>query len=130
MTPPPPSSPRPPVFILVFFSMFGFIGLTLLVFLWAQSSREFGAPPLVARLFGSFIAIGFIAVGFGVPASVLFSRNKQGPQGNGPGATPPAKKAGYQCPHCGAGLAKDADVSPSGDIRCSYCQRWWNIHHP
>lgn len=37
-------------------------------------------------------------------------------------------KVGYDCPSCGAALGKEADVSPSGDVKCGYCERWFNIH--
>ena len=37
-------------------------------------------------------------------------------------------KVGYDCPNCGAALGKEADVSPSGDVKCGYCERWFNIH--
>lgn len=35
---------------------------------------------------------------------------------------------GYDCVRCGAALSKNADVSPSGDIKCQYCNKWFNIH--
>ena len=27
----------------------------------------------------------------------------------------------------GATLGAEADISPSGDVRCGYCQRWFNV---
>ena len=35
---------------------------------------------------------------------------------------------GYACTNCGATLQGEAEVSPSGDVKCSYCERWFNIH--
>lgn len=35
---------------------------------------------------------------------------------------------GYKCDNCGAGLPEGADVSPSGDFKCVYCNTWFNIH--
>lgn len=32
------------------------------------------------------------------------------------------------CPSCGAPVKDGGDVSPSGDIRCPHCSRWYNIH--
>ena len=127
------SLPRPPLFMLVFVSMFGFIGLALLVFLWSQSPDEFGAPPLFFRVFGSFIAIAFMAMGFGVPFTAL--RQRWSEEAGETEATPPSASGsppgvGYRCPHCGAGLGKEAEVSPSGDVKCGYCHKWWNIHQP
>ena len=38
-----------------------------------------------------------------------------------------SEKIGYKCEHCGAGLDEKADVSPSGDVKCTYCKKWFNI---
>ncbi|MFT7620024.1 MAG: DNA-directed RNA polymerase subunit RPC12/RpoP [Planctomycetota bacterium] len=38
------------------------------------------------------------------------------------------KKVGYNCSNCGAGLPPGADVSPSGDVKCTYCNMWFSIH--
>ncbi|MGB6221859.1 hypothetical protein [Haloferula sp.] len=114
---------KPPLFVMVFFSIFGFIGIALLVFLWG-SGDGFHDPPLVFKVFGSFIALGFMAVGFGAPISAM----KKGKEVDG-GRTPPNPEAsgGYACPNCGANV-KNAEVSPSGDVKCPYCIGWWNIH--
>jgi hypothetical protein len=110
--------------MLVFMSMFGFIGLAVLVFVWSETDRDF--PPLIFKLVASFIAIAFMAMGFGVPISALKQRTLgANARGTEPPTPPPAQ--GYQCPHCGAGLGQQ-EVSPSGDVKCSYCQKWWNIH--
>ncbi len=131
----PIKPPRPPWFLLVFISMFGCIGLALLVFLWSKSSHDWDAPPLIFRVVGSCIAIAFIAMGFGIPLSAwrrLRSLSPLAEDGAGgdalgvPSRTGPS--AGYQCPHCAAGLTKAQEVSPSGDVKCVYCQKWWNIH--
>lgn len=34
----------------------------------------------------------------------------------------------YDCDNCGARLGKDAEVSPSGDVKCKYCNKWFNIY--
>lgn len=129
MNTPKPPQPRLPIFMLVFVSMFGLIGVALLVFLWSQSSHEFGAPPLVFRLVGSCIAIAFIAVGFGVPLTALRARSAAGvTNGSSRPESAPASGDGYKCPHCGAGLGQNQEVSPSGDVKCGYCNKWWNIH--
>lgn len=110
--------------MLVFMSMFGFIGLAMLLFVWTQTDRDF--PPLIFKLVASFIAIAFMAMGFGAPISALKRRlMADGASTAEPPAPPPTR--GYQCPHCGAGLGQQ-EVSPSGDVKCSYCQKWWNIH--
>lgn len=34
----------------------------------------------------------------------------------------------YSCKSCGATFGKDVDVSPSGDIKCKYCNKWFNVN--
>lgn len=116
---------RPPVFFLVFISMFGFIGLTVIIFLWTADG--FGEPPTIAKLFGTFIGLAFIAMGFGVPISALRKGNSLAVPNIDRGVSSEKKVGGYDCPSCGANVG-DAEVSPSGDIKCQYCNEWWNIH--
>jgi hypothetical protein len=117
MNPPP----RPPLFVLLFQGLFGVIGLTLLGFLWLGGDA-FPAP-LFFRIFASFIALGFVLVGFGAPLHAL---RHAGQAAADPGSSTRAGGT-YDCPNCGAGLGR-VDVSPSGDVKCSYCARWFNIH--
>lgn len=35
----------------------------------------------------------------------------------------------YNCDQCGAALGDNADVSPSGDFKCTYCGKWSNVHN-
>ena len=37
-------------------------------------------------------------------------------------------KFGYKCGNCGAAVGNKADVSPSGDVKCQYCLKWFNIY--
>ncbi len=119
---------RPPIFILLFFSIFGFIGITVLISLWTTSG--FGAPPTFFKIFGSFIALAFMLMGFGMPISVLMKAkagtlDQRTPSVAQSPATP--KPGTYDCPNCGANVG-GVEVSPSGDLKCSYCNEWWNIH--
>ena len=34
----------------------------------------------------------------------------------------------YQCTACGARIQDASAVSPSGDVRCAYCNVWFNVH--
>jgi hypothetical protein len=136
MNPRKPPLPRPPLFLLIFVSVFGFIGLAVLIFLWSAPRDGFGAPPLLFRVVGSGIAIAFMALGFGLPWTAL-RRRAPGPEteseqvhpGTGTPGDPLTASKGYRCHHCGAALDRTAEVSPSGDVKCSYCMKWWNIHH-
>ena len=124
-----PQPPRPPLFALIFMSMFGFIGLAVFIGIWFGTARDF--PPLFFKLIASFIAIAFMAVGFGTPISAWKDRHvlDAAVQPETPVAeetdAPPTR--GYKCPNCGAGLGPQ-EVSPKGDVKCTYCQKWWNIH--
>lgn len=129
------------VFGLIFFG----IGLTVIISLWAEPFGGFGSPPLFFRVVGSFIALAFVTMGGTVAYGALFgslpdpARHLPGrspfdetatERSTGDDAASPAQRpvAGYVCPQCGAPLSDDADVSPHGDVKCTYCDRWFNIH--
>jgi hypothetical protein len=40
----------------------------------------------------------------------------------------PADPLRFACPRCGAALGEGAEVSPHGDVKCAYCQSWFNVH--
>ena len=113
--------------------VFGAIGLLVIVSLW--TAEGFGAPPLFFKLFGSLIGSVFVLVGV---AGALGLQPKATPtepiRGASPGGLQADREAGRQgaaqlaCTNCGAALGEGADVSPSGDVKCTYCQRWFNIH--
>ena len=44
-------------------------------------------------------------------------------------AGPPGEKAplDFQCSHCGAHQDGPMDISPSGDVKCGYCGKWFNV---
>lgn len=110
----------------VFGLVFGGIGLTVIGFLW--TARGFGEPPLFFKIFGSLIALAFVAVGGRLLAGAL---KDQPPQPGSAATAPPSALGtgtGYTCPACGARLGQNADVSPKGDVKCGYCRRWFNIH--
>jgi len=102
--------------------MFGFIGLTVIISLWTVDG--FHEPPLVFKLFGSFIGLAFVFVGFGMPLRALFGPKEEEVQEPNRAAS---SGGHYKCPNCGAGLGSQ-EVSPAGDVKCSYCDKWFNIH--
>ena len=118
------------------------IGISVLCFLWF-SGDGFHSPPLFFKVFGSFVALGFVMFGVvAFSAGSLVNRNRlqdlarsmhelqQSQNGSVPGATTnqPESRPGYDCPNCGASLGDGAEVSPSGDVKCDYCKRWFNVH--
>ena len=110
----------------VFGFVFGGIGLTVLGSLWGE--RGFGEPPLFFKLFGSFIAIAFVAVG-GITLFAAIKGPPALPENTGAASDATSHAgSGYQCPACAARLGEGADVSPKGDVKCDYCKQWFNIH--
>jgi hypothetical protein len=124
------------------------IGLSVLGFAW---SNDFGGPfgvPIFFRLFPSFIALGFIFAG----GAILFGARPGARSGlvdqaldlqqqlhegmRARGMTPPGEQRqaprmtseGYECPSCNAPIGTNADVSPHGDVKCTHCGRWFNVH--
>lgn len=121
----------------IVFGTFGFafagIGISVLAFLWLTPFNEFGSPPLFFRIFGSFIALCFVAMGTTtfIVAILAPSRLKVGPtDGRVTKDDVPPKSSGvnYSCPNCGAKLGTKVDVSPLGDVNCQFCHQWFNIH--
>jgi DNA-directed RNA polymerase subunit RPC12/RpoP len=118
----------------VFGFVFGGIGLTVLGFLWGSTGGD--SPPLFFRIFGSFIALAFVAFGGTMFFAAITGRMGARPTlpvANpiaGPAPLPRSAPAGYVCSHCGAPLTEQADVSPLGDVKCPFCHAWFNIHQP
>ncbi len=109
--------------------VFAGIGITILGFLWSQPFGGFGSPPLFFRIFGSLIAIPFIAIGSFTAYSAITSKGML-PKSNLMDSTPVNTKQGtYTCSKCNAPLSDNIDVSPHGDVKCGYCNSWFNIHH-
>jgi hypothetical protein len=152
---PPPQNPIPTgparflgaVFGLIFFG----IGITVIGFLWGLGGDGFDGPPVVFKIFGSFIALGFVAMGGTLAVTSIFGggmigrhralideamrRAQEAQKASATSAPsqqqhPPSAPAmtGYACPHCGGTLGQKADVSPMGDAKCAFCGRWFNVH--
>lgn len=114
------------------------IGITVLFFIWTGGM---GNPPLFFRVFASFIALGFVLTGvaFFIGPGLLKGQHQHlldraqemadsQNQKAAPGEPDVAPQISYSCPNCGSDLGEKADVSPSGDAKCEYCRRWFNIH--
>ncbi|MBL4885595.1 MAG: hypothetical protein JKY95_13815 [Planctomycetaceae bacterium] len=120
---------------------FGGIGLSLFAFMWLTPFNQFGSPPLFFRVFASLIAIPFMAIGFtGLYSAITGTgamtkhhllhgqimraamKNMKDQTAGKPG--PPTQLA---CPSCGAPRSSE-EASPSGDVKCAHCQRWYNMY--
>jgi hypothetical protein len=120
----PPTTGADRFFSAVLGFVFGGIGFTLLVLLWTASGIN--APSLALRIFVSFFALAFIAMGGLVFFGTL--KGQPPPSDTTPIPPPVTSRAGYVCPACGARLGTEADVSPRGDVKCGYCRKWFNIY--
>ena len=133
---PNPLNSGPPRFVGAIFGFVFFgIGLTVLGFLWLSPFGEFGSPPLFFRIFGSFIAIAFVAMGGGMATSMLFGKQsafdrvaEMQASIRAAQTSKPIAPGSYVCPHCAAPLQDKANVSPSGDVKCAFCNSWFNVH--
>ena len=120
------------VFGLVFLG----IGLTVIGSLWWAPFGAFGSPPIVFRIFGSLIAVAFVAMGGTVAVGSILGRGAGVSVGADESAGRPdpqetavqGSNKGYVCPGCGAPLGDRSEVSPHGDVKCAYCSRWFNVH--
>jgi hypothetical protein len=132
MDDPLPSVPIPKAFRVmqgVIAVVFGGAGLCVLGLIWSEESNF---VPIFARLFGSLIALAFVAfgafMGYGALARAKLSIPRIGTSDNPLSPAASAGVAGYTCPNCGAALGERADVSPMGDVKCAHCGRWFNVH--
>jgi DNA-directed RNA polymerase subunit RPC12/RpoP len=117
--------------------IFAGIGVTVLIFVWSES--DFGGPPLFFRVFASFIALAFIIVGgstfigslIGITTLNKTTNSFQENPGNQSDADEPVQDTtvSYTCSRCGAPLGQGVEVSPHGDVKCGYCNAWFNIHN-
>lgn len=111
--------------------IFGLIGVVVIVHTWTE--RGFGEPPLFFKLFFTLVASVFVLVGIGGVVGKGLRADPGGAGRDGPRSPDrsagPGARAGLdlKCDHCGATLGAEADISPSGDVRCGYCQRWFNV---
>ncbi|MBD3676413.1 MAG: hypothetical protein HUJ26_23120 [Planctomycetaceae bacterium] len=119
------------VFFGLFFGLFGGIGLTVLGFLWGAPWNEFGSPPLFIRIFGSFIALGFVMFSaFGIYAAITGQVKRAGSRSrfsNQSSSASDSADDSYHCPSCGAGIGAGEEISPSGDVKCAHCNSWFNV---
>jgi hypothetical protein len=118
--------------------IFGGVGITLLIFLWGSPFNEFGSPPLFFRVFGSFIGLAFVLFGGGAFIATVaggkiinrlpstFDTPEEASKESQP--QPFGGSLNYTCPKCSAPLSDGIEVSPHGDVKCSFCNGWYNIH--
>ena len=77
---------------------------------------------------GSTIAYGAIFGGGLLNPQAMLNHMRHLQQSHGSPSPPAAAGPGnYVCPHCGGKLTR-ADVSPLGDVKCTFCGAWFNVH--
>ena len=115
-------------------SMFACIGIAVIVFLWGSSGPM--GPPVFFKIFGSCVAICFVAIGGSLAYASVTGKSQQSRLGQRFGIRPRSQASDSQsrtdsapdfgCPNCGSGLAADTEISPSGDVKCPYCKQWFS----
>ena len=103
------------------------MGIGLLVAGIVAFAVRSGPPPAGGRSMVVWIvaALAVLAV-LAAAAGPLARRSRSRRRPRWP--TPPdATDGGHVCPRCGRALPPGADVSPSGDVRCTTCGAWTNV---
>lgn len=126
----------------VFGCVFACIGVLVISWMWLAPFGEFHSPPLVFRIFASLIAIPFIAMGggfaYGAITGKMFDQNAmlqklqeqhRAMRDEGASSATLEIPVRNQCPACAAPLEDGSDVSPSGDVKCKHCGKWYNVHN-
>lgn len=110
------------------------IGLTVLGFVWSGPLNGFGSLPLFFRIFMSFIALGFVIPAIasifvtltGIDVVHHHLKNRGRPfVGNSSSERNDASI--NSCSQCGAPLDGSSEISPSGDVKCTHCGKWFNV---
>ncbi len=105
-----------------------FIGvpIAMLSMLWGNDG--FGGPPLAMKLAGSLIcgAVGCagLFMMFGAITGKAMPNHNVAKRRH----INTANSSGYKCDNCGASIGVDSDISPSGDVKCQYCNSWFNVN--
>ncbi|MFT7680359.1 MAG: hypothetical protein ACI8QC_004365 [Planctomycetota bacterium] len=109
--------------------IFGVIGIGVIFSMWTWED-DWTAPPTIFKVFASLIASVFCVVGFGGAFfGPKFARSgRSGRRRGRKRRRHQSRGDGYTCPHCQGGLESQVEVSPSGDVKCAFCERWFNIH--
>ena len=114
----------PPLTVRIFGVVFALIGASFAVGILSMRTAA-GGPPLPFLAVGVLVCAAFVFLGITVAIGRSHRRGFTPPPSVNPDLSAPGA---YACPSCGAALGKDADVSPHGDVRCAYCERWFNVH--
>src|SRR5688572_23189796 len=137
----PLKTPGPFRFVgAIFGCVFAGIGVTVIYSMWFGEMGE-DAPTFI-KMFASFIALAFVAMGGTLAIGSIFGGGMMGntqamidqmqklQSAHGAKESKPPVTTGpgnYICPSCAATITR-ADVSPLGDVKCTFCRSWFNIH--
>ena len=116
-------------FGIIFALPFIFGPVAMMSMLWADDG--WGAPPLAMKLAGTAICAAVGCAGLLMAFKALTGEAPQIKQtaldSQRELSTRQSNELDYACDNCGASISADADISPSGDVKCTYCNSWFNV---
>ncbi|MCF7974246.1 MAG: hypothetical protein K9N55_10555 [Phycisphaerae bacterium] len=114
------------LFAIVFSIPFLGVPIAMISMLWSHDG--FGGPPIAMKIAGSLIcgAVGF--AGLFMMFTAIFGKAASRHNAVNRSQLTTSKTHEYKCTNCGAGIGVDSDISPSGDIKCQFCNSWFNVN--
>ena len=80
------------------------------------------------KLFGTFVCLAVASVGVAMAYGIITGKGPSQRQKINTSSNTQAK-TNYSCEHCGASIGTDSEISPSGDVKCQYCDSWFNVNN-
>jgi DNA-directed RNA polymerase subunit RPC12/RpoP len=105
-----------------------FIGVPIAMISMLWSNDGFGGPPIAMKIVGSLIcgAVGF--AGLCMMFGSIFGKAVSTHHAAKTSHLTTSNKSEYKCSNCGASIGINSDISPSGDVKCQFCNSWFNVN--
>jgi len=114
------------IFLIVFSIPFIGVPIAIISMLW--SNDGFGGPPIAMKIAGSLIcgAVGCagLFMMYGSISGKAVSKHNVAKRSH----INTSNRSEYKCNNCGASIGVDSDISPSGDVKCQFCNSWFNVN--
>lgn len=138
------------IVIGIFGLLFISVGILMLIFLWAMFG--FTGPGLLISLIPGLVSLIFIGSGLTTLVGAFTGEIIHGPMTRNRKLLEisepfqqlqqffsdhvhqqerqenPSSRMNSVCPRCSAPIG-EAEISPSGDVKCLHCKNWYNVRH-